>query len=42
MLGISDIAKKIAYVGIDYHINLLSIAVVIEGEKDLYQTIHQN
>jgi len=30
--------KKIAYVGIDYHINLLSIAVVIEGEKELYRT----
>ena len=31
--------KKIAYVGIDYHINLLSIVVVIEGEKELYETI---
>ncbi len=31
--------KKIAYVGIDYHINLLSIAVVIEGEKELYENI---
>ncbi len=29
--------KKIAYVGIDYHIKLLSIAVVIEGEKELYR-----
>lgn len=31
--------KKIAYVGIDYHLNSLSIAVMVEGEKDLYQTI---
>ena len=31
--------KKIAYVGIDYHINLLSIDVVIEGERELYETI---
>ena len=31
--------KKIAYVGIDYHLNSLSIAVMVEGEKDLYQSI---
>ena len=31
--------KKIAYVGIDYHLNSLSIAVMVEGEKDFYQTI---
>jgi len=26
--------KKIAYVGIDYHLNSLSIAVMVQGEKD--------
>ena len=31
--------KKIAYVGIDYHLNSLSIAVMVEGEKDFDQTI---
>lgn len=28
--------KKIAYVGIDYHLNSLTIAVLIEGETDFY------
>ena len=31
--------KKIAYVGIDYHINVLSIAVIVKGQKELYETI---
>lgn len=31
--------KRIAYVGIDYHMNSLSIAVMIEGEKKIHQTI---
>jgi transposase len=31
--------KKIAYVGVDYHINVLAIAVVIEEMKDIYETI---
>ena len=31
--------KKIAYVGIDYHLNSLSIAVLIDGQKKLYDTI---
>jgi len=31
--------KKIAYVGIDYHLNSLSIAVIIEGQKKLHETI---
>jgi transposase len=31
--------KKIAYVGIDYHLNSLSIAVMLEGKKDFYETI---
>jgi len=26
--------KKIAYVGIDYHVNFLSIAVMVEGKND--------
>ena len=31
--------KKIAYVGIDYHMNVVAIAVIIEGEKEFYDTI---
>jgi hypothetical protein len=31
--------KKIAYVGIDYHLNSLAIAVLIDGQKKLYDTI---
>jgi hypothetical protein len=31
--------KEIAYVGIDYHMNVVAIAVIIEGEKELYDTI---
>jgi transposase len=31
--------KKIAYVGVDYHLNSLSIAVVVEGQRKLHDTI---
>ena len=31
--------KKIAYVGVDYHLNSLSMAVMIEGQKKVYETI---
>jgi transposase len=31
--------KKIAYVGIDYHLNSLSIAVMLDGEKDFHQSV---
>lgn len=31
--------KKVAYVGVDYHMNSLSIAVVIEGEKKIHEMI---
>ena len=31
--------KKIAYVGVDYHLNVLAIASVIEGTKKVYETI---
>jgi len=31
--------KKIAYVGIDYHSNSLSIAVIIEGQKKIHEMI---
>lgn len=31
--------KKISYVGIDYHLNSLSIAVIISGEKRPYEMI---
>ena len=29
--------KKIAYVGVDYHLHSLSIAVMLEGEKKFYK-----
>ncbi|MCJ7595464.1 MAG: hypothetical protein MUO52_11910 [Desulfobacterales bacterium] len=32
--------KKIAYVGIDYHLNSLSIAVMAEGDKEPFETVH--
>jgi transposase len=32
--------KKIAYLGIDYHIKTVTIAVIIEGEKDFFDTTH--
>ena len=32
--------KKIANVGVDYHLNSLSIAVLAEGEKEFHQSIH--
>ena len=32
--------KKIANVGVDYHLNSLSIAVLAEGEQEFHQTIH--
>ncbi|MBW1910733.1 MAG: hypothetical protein JRJ11_14540 [Deltaproteobacteria bacterium] len=31
--------KKIAYVGIDYHLNSLSIAVVLEDSRKVHETI---
>lgn len=31
--------KKIAYVGIDYHKNLLAIAVIVDAQKKFYETI---
>jgi transposase len=31
--------SKIAYVGIDYHLNSLSIAVMVDGQKTPYETI---
>ena len=31
--------KKIAYTGIDYHSETISLAVIIEGEKGLYDTV---
>ena len=31
--------KKIAYVGVDYHMNSLSMAVMVEGEKKIHQMI---
>jgi len=32
--------KKIAYVGIDYHKNSLTVAVRIQGNKDIQETFH--
>jgi len=31
--------KKIAYIGIDYHLNSLTISVMVEGEMDFHQII---
>ena len=31
--------KKIAYVGIDYHLNSLSIAVIVGGKKKVHETV---
>jgi len=31
--------KKVAYVGVDYHMNSLSIAVMLEGEKKIHEMI---
>lgn len=31
--------KKIAYIGIDYHMDSLSVAVIIDGEKEFYDSI---
>jgi len=31
--------KKVAYVGVDYHMNSLSMAVMVEGEKKIHQMI---
>lgn len=31
--------KKLAYIGIDYHMNSLSVAVIIEGEKEFYDSV---
>lgn len=32
--------KKIAYLGVDYHLNHVTIAVIVEGNKKIYDTIH--
>ena len=32
--------KTIAYVGVDYHLNFLYIAVMVKGDKEIYETIH--
>jgi len=32
--------KQTAYVGIDYHISKLTVAVMLEGEKDFHSTVH--
>lgn len=34
--------RKVAYVGIDFHITTISAAVFAEGEKDFSETIHLN
>jgi len=31
--------KKVAYVGVDYHLNFLSIAVMVEGDRDIRESI---
>jgi len=32
--------KTIAYVGVDYHLNFLSIAVMVKCDKEIYKIIH--
>jgi len=32
--------KKIAYVGVDHHLNHITIAVMIEGKRKFHDTIH--
>ena len=32
--------KKTAYVGIDYHVKQITVAVMLAGEKDFHETIH--
>ena len=31
--------KKIAYIGIDYHSETLSLAVIVDGKKDFFDSI---
>jgi hypothetical protein len=31
--------KKIAYLGVDYHLNHVTIAVILEGNRKIYDTI---
>jgi hypothetical protein len=31
--------KKIAYIGIDYHLNHVTLAVMIEGKRKFHDTI---
>jgi hypothetical protein len=33
------VKKKIAYIGIDYHMETVSAAVIIENKKDFFDTI---
>ena len=32
--------KKIAYLGVDYHINSITIAVLLKGETEFHDTVH--
>jgi transposase len=32
--------KKIAYIGVDYHLDSVSLAVLVAGEKEFYETLH--
>lgn len=32
--------RRIAYVGVDYHLNTVSVAVMVESENDFLETIH--
>jgi hypothetical protein len=32
--------KRVAYVGVDYHVNPVSVAVLIEGVSDFLDCIH--
>ena len=34
--------KRIAYIGIDYHMESVSAATIIEDKKDFFDTIRKN
>jgi len=37
--SLQPVKRKIAYLGIDYHVESVTIAVIIEGEKDIDRTV---
>jgi hypothetical protein len=33
------VEKKVAYIGIDYHSETLSLSVIVDGKKDFFDSI---